>query len=88
MGIFRDVQKPTYDDLLMEQIDNATAKNGRGELSKLLNAGSSPDTHVLASLTYNQAIADAQAYFLEKASDLDGVRYEAEFDFWKGRPDA
>ena len=32
---------------------------------------------------YNQAIADAQAYFQDKASDLGGVRYEAEFDYWK-----
>ena len=39
LGIFRQVEKPTYDDLLMEQLDNAIAKNGRGELSKLLNAG-------------------------------------------------
>ena len=33
---------------------------------------------------YNQAIADAQAYFEEKTSDLSGVRYEPEFDYWKG----
>lgn len=32
---------------------------------------------------YNQAIADAQAYFSEKVSDLAGVAYEPEFDFWK-----
>ena len=32
---------------------------------------------------YNQAIADAQAYFQEKAADLGGARYEAEFDYWK-----
>jgi uncharacterized protein (DUF2164 family) len=32
---------------------------------------------------YNQAIADAQAYFQEKAADLGGVRYEAEFAFRK-----
>jgi len=32
---------------------------------------------------YNQAIADAQSYFQEKASDLSGVRFAAEFDFWK-----
>jgi uncharacterized protein (DUF2164 family) len=32
---------------------------------------------------YNQAIADAQAYLQEKAADLGGVRYEAEFDFWQ-----
>ncbi len=38
-GIFRQVEKPTYDGLLSEQIDAAIAKNGRGELSRLLNAG-------------------------------------------------
>jgi uncharacterized protein (DUF2164 family) len=32
---------------------------------------------------YNQAIADAQSYFQEKASGLGGARYEAEFDFGK-----
>lgn len=32
---------------------------------------------------YNQAISDAQSYFQEKASDLGGARFEAEFDFWK-----
>ena len=32
---------------------------------------------------YNQAIADAQAYFQEKTSDLGGERYEPEFSFWK-----
>jgi uncharacterized protein (DUF2164 family) len=32
---------------------------------------------------YNQAIADAQSYFQEKAADLGGVRYQAEFDYWK-----
>ena len=32
---------------------------------------------------YNQAIADAQTYFQEKAADLGGARFEAEFDFWK-----
>ncbi len=37
---------------------------------------------------YNQAIADAQAYFQEKAVDLSGSRYEAEFDFWKKSPAA
>ncbi|HSK48471.1 MAG TPA: DUF2164 domain-containing protein [Coriobacteriia bacterium] len=34
---------------------------------------------------YNQAIADAQAYFIEKASDLAGVHNAAEFDYWKKR---
>lgn len=32
---------------------------------------------------YNQAIADAQAFFQEKALDLGSARYEPEFDYWK-----
>ena len=32
---------------------------------------------------YNQAIADAQSYIQERAVDLGGTRYEAEFDYWK-----
>ena len=32
---------------------------------------------------YNQAIADAQAYFADKTADLAGVHYEPEFDYWK-----
>ena len=39
LGIFRQVERPTYDELLMEQVDGAIARNGRGDLSKLLNAG-------------------------------------------------
>ena len=31
---------------------------------------------------YNQAIADAQAYFQDKASELGDVKYEAEYAFW------
>lgn len=34
---------------------------------------------------YNQAIADAQSFMQEKVSDLGGVRFEPEFDFWKKR---
>ncbi len=36
----------------------------------------------IAPTVYNQAITDAQAYFQEKAADLEGVRYEAEFGYW------
>ena len=42
-------------------------------------------TREIGPSIYNQAIADAQAYFEEKAADLAGVRFEAEFDFWKKR---
>jgi uncharacterized protein (DUF2164 family) len=32
---------------------------------------------------YNQAIADAQQYFQERAIDLEGVFFEREFGYWK-----
>ena len=32
---------------------------------------------------YNQAIADAQTDFQDRAADLGSARFEAEFDFWK-----
>ncbi len=32
---------------------------------------------------YNQAIADAQAWFLGRVEDLEGSLYEPEFDYWK-----
>jgi len=31
---------------------------------------------------YNQAIADARVFFEERAADLDGVCYLAEFPYW------
>jgi len=36
----------------------------------------------LGPTVYNQAIADAQAFFEERAADLDGVCYRAEFPYW------
>ena len=41
-------------------------------------------TKEIGPSVYNQAIADAQSFLQEKVSDLGGVRYEPEFDFWKG----
>jgi uncharacterized protein (DUF2164 family) len=32
---------------------------------------------------YNQAIRDAQAYFQEKVTDLDGICFEPEMTYWK-----
>ena len=31
---------------------------------------------------YNQAIADAQAYFTQRVADLEGVCYEKELGYW------
>ena len=38
-GIFRQVQKPTYDDLMMQQINEVVAERGRGDLPRLLRSG-------------------------------------------------
>ena len=40
----------------------------------------------IGPVVYNQAIADAQAYFQERAVDLEGVCYEKEFTFWAPKP--
>lgn len=34
---------------------------------------------------YNQAIADAQTFLERAVSDLGGVQFEPEFDYWKQR---
>jgi 2-oxoglutarate ferredoxin oxidoreductase subunit beta len=39
LGVFRDVERPVYDDLLTEQVQQAVQKRGRGNLAELLNAG-------------------------------------------------
>jgi 2-oxoglutarate ferredoxin oxidoreductase subunit beta len=39
VGIFRNVARPVYDDLMAEQIETATAKRGAGDLAALLTSG-------------------------------------------------
>jgi 2-oxoglutarate/2-oxoacid ferredoxin oxidoreductase subunit beta len=39
IGVFRDVDRPVYDELMAEQLDAAAAKQGRGDLVKLLHSG-------------------------------------------------
>jgi 2-oxoglutarate ferredoxin oxidoreductase subunit beta len=39
VGIFRAVERATYEELLTQQIDAAIAKNGPGNLEKLINSG-------------------------------------------------
>jgi 2-oxoglutarate ferredoxin oxidoreductase subunit beta len=38
IGIFRDVERPVYDDLMAEQLETARAKQ-EGDLAGLLQAG-------------------------------------------------
>ncbi len=40
LGVFRDIDKPTYNDLLFEQIADVRKKKGLGDLNSLLNSGS------------------------------------------------
>jgi len=39
VGVFRSVQRPTYEDLLEGQVEGAIAKSGPGDLMKLINSG-------------------------------------------------
>ncbi len=39
IGIFRSVDRPSYDALMADQLDEAVAKQGKGELADLLLAG-------------------------------------------------
>ena len=39
IGVFRNVQRPVYDDLMAEQLDRARAKQGEGDLAALLTGG-------------------------------------------------
>ena len=39
VGIFSAVERTTYEDLMVDQIDAAIAKSGPGSLEKLINSG-------------------------------------------------
>jgi 2-oxoglutarate/2-oxoacid ferredoxin oxidoreductase subunit beta len=39
IGVFRDIERPVYDDLMAQQIATATEKRGVGDLAKLLHSG-------------------------------------------------
>ena len=39
IGVFRDVERPVYDELMAEQIATAKEKRGAGDLRELLHAG-------------------------------------------------
>ena len=39
VGVFRDVQRPVYDELMAEQLDRAVETKGEGDLEALLHSG-------------------------------------------------
>ena len=38
-GVFRDVEQPVYEDLMMQQVREAIKKRGKGDLTRLLKSG-------------------------------------------------
>jgi uncharacterized protein (DUF2164 family) len=77
------LQKETHDRLL-GSIKRYFAENTESEIGDL-KAAMLLEFCVkeIGPSVYNQAIADAQAYFQDRAAELPGLRYEAEFDYWK-----
>ncbi len=39
IGIFRSVQKATYDEMVQKQVDDAIEKSGKGKIENILNSG-------------------------------------------------
>jgi 2-oxoglutarate ferredoxin oxidoreductase subunit beta len=39
LGVFRSVERPTYEEIVSQQIDQAKARGGDGDLAKLLSGG-------------------------------------------------
>ena len=39
VGVLRDVERPTHDELITRQISEAIAKSGEGDLKRLLDGG-------------------------------------------------
>ncbi|MGD9903514.1 MAG: DUF2164 domain-containing protein [Vicinamibacterales bacterium] len=68
---------------LLESIRKYAAENLDEELGDL-KAGLLLDFCLaeVGAVVYNQAIADAQAYFQERTTDLEGVCHQPEFTCW------
>jgi 2-oxoglutarate ferredoxin oxidoreductase subunit beta len=39
VGVFREVRRATYEDLMAHQIEDSIARTGRGDLHKLIHSG-------------------------------------------------
>ena len=77
------LRKETH-DRLVASIKRYFAENTESEIGDLKAAMLLEfSVKEIGPSIYNQAIADAQTYFQDKAAELAGLRYEAEFDYWK-----
>ena len=45
IGVFRDIDRPSYDELMTEQLATAKAKQGPGDLMALLHSGDTWDVN-------------------------------------------
>jgi len=68
---------------LLDSIKKYAAENLDEELGDL-KAGLLLDFCVaeVGAVVYNRAIADAQRYFQERTTDLEGVCHQPEFTYW------
>ena len=69
---------------ILESIKRYVAENLEQDIGDL-QAGLLLDYFLkeIGPSVYNKAIHDAQSYFQERVSDLDGVCFEKEFDYWE-----
>jgi 2-oxoglutarate ferredoxin oxidoreductase subunit beta len=45
MGVFRSIQRPTYEGEVQRQLVNAVERQGPGDLAKLIGAGATWDVN-------------------------------------------
>ena len=45
MGVFRSVRRPTYEEMLEQQVSASIAAKGHGSLEKLINSGETWEIH-------------------------------------------
>ena len=45
MGVFRSIQRPTYEAEVQQQLVNAVERQGPGDLGKLIGAGATWDVN-------------------------------------------
>jgi uncharacterized protein (DUF2164 family) len=76
--------KPDIRKQLVESIKRYSAENFDEPIGDL-KAGLLLDFCLaeVGAVVYNQAIGDAQKYFHERTTDLDGVCHQPEFTYWQ-----
>ena len=55
VGVFREVEKPCYEDMLQEQVDDAVAQRGKGDLRQAAPLGRHLGGRALVSCSRSSA---------------------------------